>query len=876
LPDSINNQLSAINYTYDSHGRQATVTDARNGTTTYSYNNADQVWNLVAPMSETTTTAYDTMLRPYSVTQPDGNMVFSTYLLTGELGLQHGSRTYPVAYTYDYAGRMQKMTNWSDYVFNPSTTARMTTWNYDSQRGWLTSKAYDDGHGPSYTYTHAGRLASRSWVRGVATTYGYDAAGGLTNILYSDTTPSVTNNYDRLGRLSSVVCNGMTDTMTYNLANELLAETFSGGTLNGLAVTNVYDSDLRRTGLSILNSPSSILAATTYGYDNASRLQTVSDGSSDTATYSYVANSPLVSQITFKQSGTTRMTTTKQYDNLNRLTQISSVTSASSAVNFNYQYNNANQRTKNTLADGSYWIYQYDSLGQVTSGKKYFADGTFVPGQSFGYQFDDIGNREQTTVGGDAAGASLRLASYSVNNLNQITSRDYPGTNDVIGVALATNAVSVNGQTAWRKGEYFQSTVKSNNTAAAQWEGIRVAGGSFTNNGSMFVPQTPEHFSCDADGNLTNDGRWAYVWDAENRLIQMTVNTNVGPQMQLTFGYDSKSRRIQKLVATNNGSIYVGQYTNKFLYDGWNLIAVLNPQSSILQSFVWGSDLSGSMQGAGGVGGLLEMSYSGTNCFPAFDGNGNLGGLVNAIDGTSLASYEYGPFGEVLRATGPMAKVNPIRFSTKYQDDESDLLYYGYRYYKASTGTWLSRDPILEDAFQYEYYTRNPDFLDDAGDGNESIFVKNCPLSVYDILGLCVPIKSGPGTQDHGGFHSFLHHPIFFYTGIEAAHLTFTLTCPAADPYLKTYGLATSDTRPPYSPNHPFPGGFGVTTEPTGDGPSYSIAVAVATSTVIQDPNALPKMYLVGTCCCQKVTPTRSDPSPPTPPPPGHRHGGGL
>jgi RHS repeat-associated protein len=43
-----------------------------------------------------------------------------------------------------------------------------------------------------------------------------------------------------------------------------------------------------------------------------------------------------------------------------------------------------------------------------------------------------------------------------------------------------------------------------------------------------------------------------------------------------------------------------------------------------------------------------------------------------------------------------MAKVNPIRFSTKYQDDENDLLYYGYRYYKASTGTWVSRDPLDE------------------------------------------------------------------------------------------------------------------------------------------------------------------------------------
>ena len=42
---------------------------------------------------------------------------------------------------------------------------------------------------------------------------------------------------------------------------------------------------------------------------------------------------------------------------------------------------------------------------------------------------------------------------------------------------------------------------------------------------------------------------------------------------------------------------------------------------------------------------------------------------------TTASNYAYGPFGEVIRATGPMAKINPFRFSTKYQDDETDLLY---------------------------------------------------------------------------------------------------------------------------------------------------------------------------------------------------------
>jgi len=69
-----------------------------------------------------------------------------------------------------------------------------------------------------------------------------------------------------------------------------------------------------------------------------------------------------------------------------------------------------------------------------------------------------------------------------------------------------------------------------------------------------------------------------------------------------------------------------------------------------------------------------------------------------------------GPFGEVIRATGPMARVNPIRFSTKYQDDETGLNYYGYRYYDPSTGRWLNHDPIGEQGGinLYDYVGNGP------------------------------------------------------------------------------------------------------------------------------------------------------------------------
>ena len=44
-----------------------------------------------------------------------------------------------------------------------------------------------------------------------------------------------------------------------------------------------------------------------------------------------------------------------------------------------------------------------------------------------------------------------------------------------------------------------------------------------------------------------------------------------------------------------------------------------------------------------------------------------------------------------------IADDNPFRFSTKYLDTESGLIYYGFRYYSPSLGRFLNRDPLGEE-----------------------------------------------------------------------------------------------------------------------------------------------------------------------------------
>jgi RHS repeat-associated protein len=741
LYDANNNQLQSTSYLYDTHLRANRITDARNGTTTNWFNNEDQVSGTKTPVPTAgqsalvTSNFFDGMGRIFATKLPDSTFVTNKFDLKGMVTNTFGSRTYPVAYTYDAQGRQKTMKTWQNYAGNQGVAT--TTWNYDLCRGWMTNKTYADGHGPNYTYTAAGRLNTRVWVRGITTSYGYNNAGDLSSVGYSDgTTPGVSYTFDRRGRQKTITQNSITTTFTYNDASEVLTESYSGGTLDSLSVTNGYDQLMRRTNLAALYSTTPLLT-NAYSYDAASRLLTVKDGGTNSATYTYVANSFLVSQIVFTNGSIQRMVTTKSYDMLNRLTNTVSVTNGIAVASFAYQYNSANQRTKRTDVDGSYWVYTYDSLGQVTSGKKYWSDGTSVAGMQFTYSFDDIGNRKVTGSGGDQTGGPLRSANYGNNSLNQIASKDVPGFVDVIGSAKTNATVSLWTPDGWwaptiRHADYYRGELPVNNSTGALWLAITnlaILGNGTSADintnivGNLFLPKNQEIFSYDPDGNLTDDGRWSYTWDAENRLTRMVANTIVGPQQRLDFEYDSKSRRIRKKVWNNTAGTGPIATDLTFAYDSWNLMGELNSSHAAIKTYVWGLDLSASLQGAGGVSGLLQMNDPATGMYLAtFDGNGNAMALVKASDGSSAAAYDYGPFGEVLRAAGPMPKANPFRYSTKFQDDETDLLYYGYRYYNASTGRWVSRDPVEEQ-------------------GGENIyqFVGNNPVSGIDFVGLVCP-----------------------------------------------------------------------------------------------------------------------------------------
>ena len=253
-------------------------------------------------------------------------------------------------------------------------------------------------------------------------------------------------------------------------------------------------------------------------------------------------------------------------------------------------------------ANGSYWIYQYDTLGQVTSGKRFWADGTPVAGQQFEYGFDDIGNRQTAAHGGNAGGSNLRLENYTANDLNQYTQRTVPGFAEVQGRARSDATVTVNLQPTTRQGTYWRSELNADNSASPLWLGVtnvavlRGAGAGGTdlvasNTGTLFLPQPPETYLHDADGNLTRDGRFTYTWDAENRLIttESLTTAPAASRLRQEWFHLPDGRWAQRVISTWDGTSYVPQATNRFLWDDKVLLAVILTRQ-LNSGFSWDMD----------------------------------------------------------------------------------------------------------------------------------------------------------------------------------------------------------------------------------------------------------------------------------------------
>jgi RHS repeat-associated protein len=214
-----------------------------------------------------------------------------------------------------------------------------------------------------------------------------------------------------------------------------------------------------------------------------------------------------------------------------------------------------------------------------------------------------------------------------------------------------------------------------------------------------------------------------------------------GTTTLVTYTYDARSRQISRTDEDTG-------ITTWCLYDGWNVMVEYTMEGTdpleLSKTNTWGLDLSGSLQGAGGVGGLLAVTYEEVEgdplYFTTFDGNGNVSEYLTP-NGVVMAHYEYDAFGNDI--TPPSKKGDKhdefaYRFSTKPYDGISGWYYYGYRYMDPLTGRWPSRDSIGEEGGENLYgFVRNDgaskwDYLGMEFTGTYSITTKQLKLTDKD------------------------------------------------------------------------------------------------------------------------------------------------
>jgi YD repeat-containing protein len=241
---------------------------------------------------------------------------------------------------------------------------------------------------------------------------------------------------------------------------------------------------------------------------------------------------------------------------------------------------------------------------------------------------------------------------FSSDKLNQLTNSTRSSYMTVSG-SLATNAwnVTVNNTNARVYHDYTFSTlngvsldgVNTLTTKAVDWQ-------NFTNTlvTSVNLP-TSVNLLYDRNGNLTNDGLRGFEYDSADRLTAVYVPN----AWRTEFVYDGLwRRRITREKAWQGGQWTLTNET-RYLCLGRNPIQERNSANYPTVTYTRGLDLSGTFDGAGGIGGLLARTDLTGTAFYHNDGAGNITTLINS-QGQKQASYLYDSFGNTTRQARPV------------------------------------------------------------------------------------------------------------------------------------------------------------------------------------------------------------------------------
>jgi RHS repeat-associated protein len=622
-------------FTYDANGNITNATLANGEQLTYSYDNVDRLTtisditgsiaqlvydknsNIISYANGTgaiTTANYDSLNRLKTITDPLGKVTNYNYDKNSNVTSITDRNGFTKAYTYDSLNRVKTYTDNNGFVITVSYDAEGNIANVKDQNNNITAYTYDNLNRlkrttyPNATYLEntydvKNNIIAKRLADGSSIIIQYDSI----NRPISKTLPDgvvYAYTYDALGRIISATNNNGTVNLTYDKLNRITSETYDGRTIR-------YEYNIAGRTQTTIYPDSTIV---TKDFDTRNRLVKVSKNTDPIVTYQY-NNADQNTVKTFANGIVTNM----QYDFANRLNNISTANGNIQNTTFTYDYERnktaINRLNTPTLSEQ----FVYDNGYRVTNYKRGIVGSPLIQNT---YTFDAVGNRLNANLNGIAT-------TYTPNNLNQLTN---------------------------------------------------------SNNGSQNI-----NFTYDGRGNLTYDGLFYKTYDADGRLLKDSSS----PANVLIYKYDAFNRRIQKIL---NGNVL------KYTYSGLGQIEERNGSNSLLNRTVFTNFLNPVLNEKNG------------NSYYYHQNELNSVEAISGSNGNMKERYQYDLYGKPTRfdsagnaITGTLTG-NRIGFTGQEYDSASGSYRFFFRNYSPSTGTFNQRDLIgyADGMGMYQYVGNNP------------------------------------------------------------------------------------------------------------------------------------------------------------------------
>lgn len=687
-------------------GRVTNFTDAKNQTTSYSYDKLGRIVRAIFPDQAERSWSYD-----------DTNNILSS---KDETGIQVYTRWNTLGLKIE-DGFKGVSTGAPSYTLNGVLYSKQNSYNYDaySRMNWSKDAS---GQQTSYSYDAWGRLKDTTYADGISS-INYDDIAQTITTKEPGVTYSVIQKLDILGRVIDVQELGTSTNehhgMVYNLAGQIKYKK-DYPTPNLENVTSYQYDVLGR--LASVTQPTNPTETTSYIYSLAGPLKSTTLADGNVITY---INDEAGRRIGKTEPGSPLEKT--YYDGNNNV--VKAVDKKQTA--FNYSYNSRNLLSVKTSPDETV-SYLYDAAGRrltmkdltgttsysYKTGTGQLQQVTYPDQKAMIYTYNALGLRETLK---DPFGYTQV---YSYDNRNRLKG---------IGAASSNPDVSY----AYYPNSRLKTITRKNGLIS-----------SFTYDGSRLdtlTNGTQATYDYDHDGNsniteiVENGIRSSYTYDEVNRIQNASKNNEAytyderGNRLTLqssnlnfsdvaNYQYDKQNRLVQATTSAgknisysyNGDGLLVGRTeegtTKRYYYDGSVIAAegvVAGTSVNLTSRYLYGAD------------GVAYMQTGGINYYYLKNGHGDVTGLSNST-GILVNQYSYDLWGNAITAQETVH--NPFRYSGEYWDNSTKLQYLRARWYDPSIGRFISKDT-------YEGDITNPLNL------NLYTYVKNNPLRYIDPTG---------------------------------------------------------------------------------------------------------------------------------------------